>query len=63
MTVKEKLKDVKLDVLSVGLTFNDIDYLEFTEEEFEFIPKELLYKEVAKVKTYGTPTYIELVLK
>jgi hypothetical protein len=63
MKLKDKLKEIKLNVLSVGLEFNDINFLEFTEEEFGLIPSELLDREVIKVREFDTPTYIELVLK
>ena len=65
MTVREKLneKDFKINVLSVGLEFDDIDFIEVIEEEFDLIPSELLDREVIEVREFDTPTYIELVLK
>jgi hypothetical protein len=63
MKLKDKLKEVRLNVLSVGLEFDDINFLEFTEEEFDLIPSELLDREVIEVREFDTPTYIELVLK
>ena len=63
MKLKDKLKEIRLNVLSVGLEFNDINFLEFTEEEFDLIPSELLDREVIKVREFDTPTYVELVLK
>ena len=65
MTVREKLneKDFRINVLSVGLEFDDINFLEFIEEEFDLIPSELLDREVIEVREFDTPTYIELVLK
>ena len=65
MTVREKLneKDFRINVLSVGLEFDDINFLEFTEEEFGLIPSELLDREVIEVREFDTPTYVELVLK
>lgn len=65
MTVREKLneKDFRINVLSVGLEFDDINFLEFIEEEFGLIPSELLDREVIEVREFDTPTYIELVLK
>jgi hypothetical protein len=63
MKLKDKLKEIKLNVLSVGLEFNDINFLEFTEEEFDLIPSELLDREVIEVREFDTPTYVELVLK
>lgn len=63
MKLKDKLKEIRLNVLSVGLEFDDINFLEFTEEEFDLIPSELLGREVIEVKEFDTPTYVELVLK
>ena len=65
MTVREKLneKDFKINVLSVGLEFDDIDFIEVIEEEFGLIPSELLDREVLEVREFDTPTYVELVLK
>jgi hypothetical protein len=65
MTVREKLneKDFRINVLSVGLEFDDIDFIEVIEEEFGLIPNELLDREVIEVREFDTPTYIELVLK
>lgn len=65
MTVREKLneKDFKINVLSVGLEFDECDFIEVIEEEFDLIPSELLDREVLEVKEFDTPTYIELVLK
>ena len=65
MTVREKLneKDFRINVLSVGLEFDDINFLEFIEEEFDLIPSELLDREVLEVREFDTPTYVELVLK
>lgn len=65
MTVREKLneKDFRFNVLSVGLEFDDINFLEFIEEEFDLIPSELLDREIEEVRTFDTPTYVELVLK
>ena len=65
MTVREKLneKDFRVNVLSVGLEFDDINFLEFIEEEFDLIPSELLDREVIEVREFDTPTYVELVLK
>lgn len=65
MTVREKLneKDFRINVLSVGLEFDDIDFIEVIEEEFDLIPSELLDREVLEVKEFDTPTYVELVLK
>ena len=63
MKLKDKLKEIRLNVLSVGLEFDDINFLEFTEEEFGLIPSELLDREVLEVREFDTPTYIELVLK
>ena len=65
MTVREKLneKDFKINVLSVGLEFDDIDFIEVIEEEFDLIPSELLDREVLEVKEFDTTTYVELVLK
>ena len=65
MTVREKLneKDFRINVLSVGLEFDEIDFLEFVEGEFDLIPSELLDREVIEVREFDTPTYIELVLK
>lgn len=65
MTVREKLneKDFKINVLSVGLEFDECDFIEFIEEEFDLIPNELLDREVIEVREFDTPTYIELVLK
>ena len=65
MTVREKLneKDFRVNVLSVGLEFDDINFLEFIEEEFDLIPSELLDREVLEVREFDTPTYVELVLK
>lgn len=63
MKLKDKLKEIRLNVLSVGLEFDDINFLEFTEEEFDLIPSKLLDREVIKVREFDTPTYIELVLK
>lgn len=65
MTVREKLKekDFRVNVLSVGLEFDECDFIEFIEEEFDLIPNELLDREVIKVREFDTPTYIELVLK
>lgn len=63
MKLKDKLKEIRLNVLSVGLEFDDINFLEFTEEEFGLIPSELLDREVIEVREFDTPTYVELVLK
>lgn len=63
MKLKDKLKEIRLNVLSVGLEFDDINFLEFTEEEFDLIPSELLDREIIEVREFDTPTYIELVLK
>lgn len=63
MKLKDKLKEIRLNVLSVGLGFDDINFLEFTEEEFDLIPSELLDREVIEVREFDTPTYVELVLK
>jgi hypothetical protein len=65
MTVREKLneKDFRINVLSVGLEFDDIDFIEVIEEEFGLIPNELLDREVIEVREFDTPTYVELVLK
>ena len=65
MTVREKLneKGFRINVLSVGLEFDECDFIEFIEEEFDLIPNELLDREVIKVREFDTPTYIELVLK
>lgn len=63
MKLKDKLKEIRLNVLSVGLEFDDINFLEFTEEEFDLIPSELLDREVIEVREFDTPTYVELVLK
>lgn len=65
MTVREKLneKDFRVNLLSVGLEFDDIDFIEVIEEEFDLIPNELLDREVLEVREFDTPTYIELVLK
>ena len=63
MKLKNKLKEIRLNVLSVGLEFDDINFLEFTEEEFGLIPSELLDREVIEVREFDTPTYVELVLK
>ena len=63
MKLKDKLKEIRLNVLSVGLEFDDINFLEFTEEEFGLIPSELLDREVLEVREFDTPTYVELVLK
>lgn len=65
MTVKEKLneKNFRINVLSVGLEFDECDFIEFIEEEFDLIPNELLDREVIEVREFDTPTYVELVLK
>jgi len=65
MTVREKLneKDFRVNVLSVGLEFDDIDFIEVIEEEFDLISSKLLDREVIEVREFDTPTYIELVLK
>jgi hypothetical protein len=63
MKLKDKLKEIRLNVLSVGLEFDDINFLEFTEEDFDLIPSKLLNREVIEVREFDTPTYIELVLK
>jgi len=65
MTVREKLneKDFRINVLSVGLEFDDIDFIEVIEEEFDLISSKLLDREVIEVREFDTPTYIELVLK
>ena len=65
MTVREKLneKDFKINVLSVGLEFDECDFIEFIEEEFDLIPSELLDREVIEVREFDTPTYVELALK
>ena len=59
MKLKDKLKEIRLNVLSVGLEFDDINFLEFTEEEFGLIPSELLDREVIEVREFDTPTYAE----
>lgn len=66
MTVREKLneKGFRMNVLSVGLEFDECDFIEFIEEEFDLIPNELLDREILKELTFkDDPTYIELVLK
>ena len=65
MTVREKLneKGFRINVLSVGLEFDECDFIEFIEEEFDLIPSELLDREVIEVREFETPTYVELVLK
>lgn len=65
MTVREKLneKDFRINVLSVGLEFDDIDFIEVIEEEFDLISSKLLDREVIEVREFDTPTYVELVLK
>lgn len=65
MTAREKLneKDFRINVLSVGLEFDDIDFIEVIEEEFDLISSKLLDREVIEVREFDTPTYVELVLK
>ena len=64
MTVREKLneKGFRLNVLSIGIE-QGIDFIEFIEEEFGLIPSELLDRKIEEVRTFDTPTYVELVLK
>ena len=65
MTVREKIneKDFRVNVLSVGLEFDDIDFIEVIEEEFDLIPSEFLDREVLEVREFDTPTYVEFGLK
>lgn len=65
MTVKEKLKEIKGGaLLSVGIKFNKVDFLEYTIENFDLIDKNILNKEIEKVvKFKDDPMYVEIVCK
>lgn len=64
MTVREKLKEVKNQVLSVGIEFSEIDFIERTEEEFDTIDDNILDKEIEKVVEFkDDPMYIEIICK
>lgn len=64
MTVREKLKEVKNQVLSVGIEFSEVDFIERTEEEFDTIDDNILDKEIEKVVEFkDDPMYIEIICK
>lgn len=64
MTVREKLQEIRNQVLSVGIEFSEIDFIERTEEEFDTIDDNILDKEIEKVVEFkDDPMYVEIVCK
>lgn len=64
MTVREKLQEIRNQVLSVGIEFSEIDFIERTEEEFDTIDDNILDKEIEKVVEFkDDPMYIEIICK
>lgn len=64
MTVREKLSEIKNDVLSIGIEFSEVDFVEYTTEEFDLIDNEFLNREIERVVEFkDDPMYIEIICK